>query len=433
MSSEVIGVIGLLGLIGLIMLRVPISIALGVVGVIGYAAMDGWRIALLVLGQTPFDLSAGYALSVMPLFVLMGVVAGRSGMSRELFEAANAVFSGRRGALAMATIGACAGFGSICGSSLATAATMSRIAVPEMKRLGYDERLATGAVAVGGTLGILIPPSIMLVIYAMVAEQSVPRLFAAGLIPGVVLAGLQIMVVWLISRLLPGWTPESQAMPLRRRLRAMIGMWKLVVLFFLAVGGIYMGIFSPTEAAAVAAFGAILISVASRQISFDEIVESMVTTVRTTAMLFFILICAFLFAYFLVRTQLPAGLVTWVKGIGIAPWLVILVLVIFYIILGCVLESIAMMLITVPVFLPLVVEIGYDPIWFGVLVVVVVEIGLVTPPVGLNIFVIRSQLPEIPLSSIFRGILPFLPANVILVALLLIFPWLALWLPRVLY
>ena len=433
MSLELVGVMGLLGLLVLIVLRVPISIALGVVGVVGYAAIDGWQIALTVLGYTPFDLSTGYALSVVPLFVLMGVVASNSGMSRELFDAANAMFSGLRGALAMATIGACAGLGSISGSSLASAATMTLIAVPEMKRLGYDDRLSTGSVAAGGTLGILIPPSIMLVIYSAVAEQSVAQLFAAGLIPGVLLALLQIVVVWVISRLLPGWTPESRSMPWSKRLRVMTGMWKLVVLFLFAVGGIYIGIFSPTEAAAVAAFSAIVISVATRQMGFVQIVDSMLKTVRITAMVFFIVICAFIFSYFLARTQLPAGLGAWVTGLGLQPWFVIVVLVIFYVILGCLLEGLAMMLVTVPVFLPLILELGYDPIWFGVLVVVVIEIGLVTPPVGLNIFVIRAQLPDVPLGAIYQGILPFLVASAVLIALLMIFPSLALWLPGVIY
>ena len=433
MSSEVIGILGVLALIVLIMLRVKIAVALGIVGLVGYAALDGWSTAFVVLGTTPFDLTAGYALSVMPLFILMGVVSGHSGMSRELFDAANALFSGRRGALAMATIGACAGFGCICGSSLATAATMSRIAVPEMQRLGYDDRLSTGAVAVGGTLGILIPPSVMLVLYAIVAEQSVPQLFAAGLIPGIVLAALQIVVVWVISRVLPGWAPDSVAVPWARRIRLLTGMWKLLILFFLAVGGIYAGIFSPTEAAAVAAFGAIAIAALTRRIGWKVLLDSMVETVRTASMLFFILITAFLFSYFLVRTQVPAGLVEWVKATGLPPWLVMVTLVAFYVVLGCVLESIAMMLITVPVFLPLVIELGYDPIWFGVLVVVVIEIGLVTPPVGLNIFVIRSQVPEIPLSSIYAGIMPFLAAAFVLVVLMLAVPELALWLPGVLY
>ena len=433
MSSEVIGILGVLALIVLIMLRVKIAVALGIVGLVGYAALDGWSTAFVVLGTTPFDLTAGYALSVMPLFILMGVVSGHSGMSRELFDAANALFSGRRGALAMATIGACAGFGCICGSSLATAATMSRIAVPEMQRLGYDDRLSTGAVAVGGTLGILIPPSVMLVLYAIVAEQSVPQLFAAGLIPGIVLAALQIVVVWVISRVLPGWAPDSVAVPWPRRIRLLTGMWKLLILFFLAVGGIYAGIFSPTEAAAVAAFGAIAIAALTRRIGWKVLLDSMVETVRTASMLFFILITAFLFSYFLVRTQVPAGLVEWVKATGLPPWLVMVTLVAFYVVLGCVLESIAMMLITVPVFLPLLIELGYDPIWFGVLLVVVIEIGLVTPPVGLNIFVIRSQVPEIPLSSIYAGIMPFLAAAFVLVVLMLAVPELALWLPGVLY
>jgi C4-dicarboxylate transporter DctM subunit len=433
MSSELVGVFGILALIVLIMLRVHISIALGVVGVVGYAMLDGWHTALIVLGTTPFDLTAGYALSVMPLFILMGIIAGHSGMSRELFESANALFSGRRGALAMGTIGACAGFGAICGSSLATAATMSRIAVPEMQRLGYDTRLSAGSVAVGGTLGILIPPSVMLVIYAVVAEQSVPHLFAAALFPGLALAALQIGVVWAIAKIAPHWTPESASVPWRARLRAMTGMWKLLFLFFLAVGGIYLGWFSPTEAAAIASFGAIVLAALSRQMSWRTLIDSLVETARTAAMLFFILITAFLFAFFLVRTQLPAGLVTWVQSIGMAPWMVIVAMVAFYIVLGCVLESIAMMLITVPVFLPLILKIGYDPVWFGVLLVVVIEVGLVTPPVGLNIFVIRAQLPDISLSTIYRGIVPFLGAAVVLIALLMIVPELALWLPHAIY
>jgi tripartite ATP-independent transporter DctM subunit len=433
MSSQLIGLFGVAGLLLLIFARVPVGVALGMVGIAGYAALDGWQRAFLVLGRTPFDLASAYSLSVLPLFILMGLVASHSGMARELFQAANALFSGRRGTLAMATIGACAGMGSISGSSLAVTATMSRVVVPEMRTAGYDDRLATGAVAAGGTLGILIPPSVMLVIYAISAEQSVPRLFAAGLVPGVLLALFQILVVALIARLRPAWTPASAALPWGARLRAASGMWKLVLIFCFAVGGIYAGWFSPTEAAAMGAFSAILIALACRQLDLRHLVDCLLETVRTSAMLFFILLGALLFGYFLVQARLPAALVAYVEGLGAAPLTVMLILVLFYLVLGCFLESITMLLITVPVFLPLVISLGYDPIWYGVFLVVLIEVGLITPPVGLNLFVLQSQLPDTGLGTIYRGVLPFLLANALLIALLLAWPGLALWLPAALY
>jgi len=432
MSPQLVGLLGIVALMVLIFARVPVAIAMGIVGTLGYAALDGWTRALLVLGQTPFDLASGYALSVLPLFILMGVVAGHSGLSRELFQAANALFSGRRGTLAMATIGACAGLGAVSGSSLAIAATMSKIAVPEMRRLGYDDRLATGAVASAGTLGILIPPSVMLVLYGIAAEQSIAKLFAAGMIPGILLAVLQIGVVVAIARWRPRWTPLSVPLPWGQRLRASLGMWKLLAIFFLSVGGIYLGWFSPTEAAAVGAFGTIATAFATRQLTWRLLVESMLETVRTSAMLFFILLAAFLFGYFIVQTRIPIGLTAWVRGLDIAPTAVMLVIILFYVIAGCFLESITMLLITVPVFLPLILQLGYDPIWFGVLLVVLIEVGLVTPPVGMNLFVLQSQLPGTPLPTIYQGILPFLAANAVLILLLMLFPALALWLPRVL-
>jgi C4-dicarboxylate transporter, DctM subunit len=433
MSAQIIGVLGVIGLLALIFARVPVGVALGVVGIVGYAALDGWQRAFLVLGRTPYDLASAYSLSVLPLFILMGLVASYSGMARELFQAANALFSGRRGTLAMATIGACAGMGSISGSSLAVTATMSRVVVPEMRQVGYDDRLATGAVVSGGTLGILIPPSVMLVIYAISAEQSVPRLFAAGLVPGVLLALFQILVVAAIARLLPHWTPISARLPLRLRLHAVRGMWKLLLIFFFAVGGIYIGWFSPTEAAAMGAFSALAIAVLSRQLDGRHLALCLVETIRTSAMLFFILLGALLFGYFLVQARLPAALVEFVQGLGASPLTVMLILVAFYLVLGCFLESITMLLITVPVFLPLVTSLGYDPIWFGVFLVVLIEVGLITPPVGMNLFVLQSQLPDTRLGVVYRGVAPFLLANALVIALLLALPGLALWLPEVLY
>jgi len=433
MSDQLIGVAGVVALLALILLRIPVAVGLGVVGLVGYGVLEGMPRAFLVLGQTPYDLASAYSLSVLPLFILMGVVASHSGMARELFEATNALFSGRRGTLAMATIGACAGMGAVSGSSLAVTATMSRVVVPEMRRVGYDDRLTTGSVVTGGTLGILIPPSVMLVIYAISAEQSVPRLFAAGLFPGIALAALQIGVIWLIARFLPHWTPLSERMPWGERLRAIQGMWKLLFIFFFAVGGIYLGWFSPTEAAAVGAFGTIAIAALWRQLNWRQFVGCLAQATLTSAMLFFILLGALLFGYFLVQAQLPAALVGFVEQAGLPPLSVLLVMVLFYLILGCFLESITILLITVPVFLPLIMNLGYDPIWFGIFLVVLIEVGLITPPVGLNLFVLQSQIPDTRLGAVYAGVLPFLMANFVLIGLLLAWPELALWLPDVLY
>lgn len=433
MSSELIGLLALAGLFGLIMLRVPVAIAMGVAGILGYAAIDGWDRALIAAGLTPYDLAAQYSLTVVPLFVLMGVVASRSGMSAELYRAANAVFSGMRGALAMGTVGACAGFGAICGSSLATAATMTPVAVPEMRRYGYDERLATGVVASGGILGVLIPPSVVLVVYAIIAEQGVPQLFAAALFPGLICAGLHLVVITGIAHLQPGRIPDSPSMPFAERLSAMKGLWKILLLFGIAVGGIYSGYMSPTESAAVAAFTAIVIAFATRTMGWRSLVESLVETVWTTGILFIIIVGAFLFSYFVVLTQLPNAVTVWVQGLGVAPWVVMVIMVAFYVVLGCFLDAISMILITVPVFLPLAQSLGYDGVWFGILVLVAVEVGMITPPVGLNIFVVRAQMPDIALGDIYRGIVPFLAAHFALIALLLLLPGLALWLPSVLY
>ena len=434
MTHEWIGVLSVAAIIVLVLARLPVAVALGLVGTVGYALVDDWSAALNRLGNTPFELAEGYSLSVVPLFLLMGAIASRSGMSGDLFRAANGLFAGRRGTVAMAAVGACAGFGAICGSSLATAATMSRIAIPEMRRLGYDGGLAAGAVASGGTLGILIPPSVILIVYAVIAQESVARLFAAGLVPGLVLTALQILVIWILCTLRPELAP---ARPGRRawseRLRDVAAMWQMVVLFVVSVGGIYAGFFSPTEAAAVGCLGALILGFATGRLGRRDVVASLAETVRTTAVLFFIVVMAFVYAYFLVLTGLPQSLVAFVTAMQLSPLTVMLILIAFYVVLGCFIDSLGMILITVPVFLPLVLGLGYDPIWFGVLVVVVVEIGLITPPVGMNLFVIRAQQPDISIATLYRGVLPFLGAAAVLIALLLAFPSLALWLPRTLF
>src|SRR5688500_18687502 len=398
----------------------------------GYAAIDGWRTALAMVGAVPFELASAYSLSVVPLFILMGAVASRAGMSRELFNAANAIFSGWRGALTNATIGACAAFGSICGSSIATAATFSKVSIPEMRRHGYDAGLAAGAVAAAGTLAILIPPSIILAIYALVAEQSLPRLFAAALIPGLLLAVLYVFTAWAVARVRPDWAPYVPPMPLARRLRAALSLWKLAILFFLAVVGIYVGWFSPTEAAAVAAFAAMVIGMVTGGLNLSGLFDALLDTVYATAMIFFIIVGAFIFSRFIVLTRVPNELVAWTREAALSPWVIVLGVVLLFFLLGTFLEEVSTILVTVPVIMPLMASLGYDGIWFGIFVTVMATIGLISPPVGLTVFVIQAQNPDIPAAKIYRGTLPFLAADFVLVGLLIAFPALALWLPAAL-
>ena len=432
MTNLEIGLAGVIALLIAMFLRVPIAVSLALVGACGYAAIDSWPHALGVVASVPFELASAYSLSVVPLFILMGAVASRAQMSRELFDAANAVFSGFRGALASATVGACAAFGAICGSSIATAATFSKVAIPEMRRHGYDDVVAAGSVAAAGTLGILIPPSVILAVYSLVAEQSLAKLFAAALIPGIVLAALYVVAVVITARLRPQSMPRGASMRLRERLAAARGLWKLALLFFFAVVGIYLGWFSPTEGAAISAFVAILIGLATRKLKWKALADAFLESVFSTAMLFFIIVGAFIFSRFIVLTRLPNELVAWVNDARLAPLAIILCVIALYVVLGTALEEVSTILITVPVVLPLMMHIGYDGIWFGIFVTVMATIGLISPPVGLTVFVIQAQNPDIPAAKIYLGTLPFLVADFVLVALLVGFPGLALWLPGVL-
>ncbi|MGD8340637.1 MAG: TRAP transporter large permease [Gammaproteobacteria bacterium] len=433
MSGEFIGLLLLGGLLLLMALRVPIAIALAIAGFAGYASLDGLTSATFILSAIPGELVRGYSFTVIPLFVLMGTVASASGMAAELYEASRRLARPRASAsLASATIGTCAMFGAICGSSIATAATMTRVAIPEMRRAGYADGFAAGTVAAGGTLGILIPPSVILIIYALLAEESVPDLFAAGLIPGLILTLLCVVVAKITARLRPEVAPSIQSDGSRAsRLTGLLKTWKLLLIFGVSLGGIYAGWFSPTEAAAVGAGLTTLVAAITRTLSFRAFIRALDEAILTSAMLFFVFLGALMFARFIALTQLPVTFAAAITDLGLPAAFVILVLVAFYVGLGCVLETVSMILITVPVFLPLVVGLGYDPVWFGILVVVVAEMGLITPPVGLNIFVIRSQLPDISLTTIYRGVLPYLAASVGLTLLLILLPDLALWLPRI--
>jgi tripartite ATP-independent transporter DctM subunit len=426
------GLSGIALMLVLLFLRQPVWLALTVIGIGGNLVLNSVMSAKFMAGTTIFDVASNYNLSVIPLFILMGEIATGSRMSAELFNAARVLLSGLRGGLGIATLAASGAFGAICGSSVATAASMTRIAMPEMARAGYDRGYSAATVASGGSLGILIPPSIILVIYASITETSIARLFAASMMPGLVLLGLYILVALVIARRSSA-APVERPASLRQRLRALRDPWQFVLLFALTIGGIYAGLFSPTEAASVGAFGAIVLGFLRGSLRLPGLVAAIRASVTVSCALFMIIIGATLFANFVVQTRLPDNLLSLAEAAGLSAWMVMALIVAIYIVLGCFLEGIGMVLITVPVFLPIVVSYGYDPIWFGVFVVVLVELGLITPPVGMNLFIIRAQVPEVPMRTLYAAILPFLVAPVALIGLLFLLPGLALWLPALLY
>ncbi|MFW2543741.1 TRAP transporter large permease [Primorskyibacter sp. 2E107] len=431
MTPFVTGLSGITLMLMLLFLRQPVWLALTLIGLGGNILLNSVFSAKFLAGTTMFDVASSYNLSVIPLFILMGEIATGSRMSAELFNAARVMLSGLRGGLGIATLTASAAFGAICGSSVATAASMTRIAMPEMARAGYDRGYSAATVASGGSLGILIPPSIILVIYASITETSIARLFAASMIPGLVLLLLYIAIAMLVAG--RGETTREAPATLRQRLTALREPWQFVLLFVLTIGGIYAGLFSPTEAASVGAFGAITLGFLRGTLKVDGLIEAIRNSVAVSCALFMIIIGATLFSNFVVQTRLPDNLLGLAEQAGLSVWMVMALIVAIYILLGCFLEGIGMVLITVPVFLPIVVQYGFDPIWFGVFVVVLVELGLITPPVGMNLFIIRAQVRDMPMATLYRAILPFLLAPVVLVALLFAVPGLALWLPRVLY
>jgi C4-dicarboxylate transporter, DctM subunit len=425
------GLIGLAAMLALAFLRLPIALAMGVVGIVGYAYMRDWNftIAFAVAQTKIYETGRNYTLSVVPLFILMGNFVTRAGMSQELFRAAYAFIGHLKGGLAMATILACAGFGAICGSSIATAATFAKVAYPSMRRFGYKDTLAAGAIASGGTLGILIPPSTILVLYGVFTETNIGLLFAAGVIPGILAATLLCLAVrWVVWRD-PAAGPPGERSGWRERAVALKGVWAVVLLFVFVIGGIYGGFFTATEGAGMGAFGAMAFALWRRALSWQTLYAALVESGRTTAMLFMILIGALMFADFINITTMPGDLKDFVNRFQVQPIMVVFAICAIYVILGTAMEELSMILLTLPVFFPLVVGLGFDPIWFGILVVTVVEIGLISPPVGMNLFVLKTLLPQVSTGAVFRGVLPFMTADVIRLAILIAFPIISLWLP----
>ncbi len=424
----------------LIFLRIPIGLSMLLVGMAGTWFVFGNTSAILskLKGET-YSTFSSYSLSIIPLFLLMGQFAALGGMSQALFRAANSWMGHRRGGVAMSAIGACAGFGAICGSSLATAATMAQVALPELKRYGYSGGLATGTLAAGGTLGILIPPSVVLVIYAILAEQNIAKLFLAAFVPGFLAAIGYMIAISIYVRLYPETAGSSPRAPYSERWKALFEVWPVLVVFLTVVGGIYLGWFTPTEGAAVGAAGTGLIALVNGGLTWRTLTESILATATATAMIFFIVFGAAFYNSFLAISQLPVEIANWITGQGFNPWIVLVAILIVYLILGCVMDSLSMILLTIPIFFPIVstLDYGLSPeefaLWFGILVLIVVEVGLITPPVGMNLFVINNMARTVPIMQTYRGVMPFVITDLTRTAILVAFPAIALFLVRWLY
>lgn len=429
MNEAYLGIVGFLAALGLIALGMPVAIAMGAIGIIGYWWLNDWSGVAYVLGSSPFESIFPYSFSVIPLFVMMGVFASHAGLSRSLFNAINSFIGHSRGGLAVTTVGACAFFGAICGSSLATVATIGRVALPELKRAGYDDSLSTSTVAAGGTLGVLIPPSVLLVIYGLLTQSSIGQLFIAALIPGLLGTVLYALAIIVRVRINPELAPLSPRMDWTARISYLGQIWPVVLLFASVIGGIYLGWFTPTEAAAVGAMGAFLLALASGKLTRKALRESVVETAALTGMIFFILIGAALFSFFLENTGLPQFLIGLIEASGLSPMVVMVLILLFYVILGCFMDSMSMILLTVPLLAPVALQLDYSLIWFGILVVTVAEIGLITPPIGMNLFVVQGATQGVSSATVVRGIVPFIVADLVRLVLLLTFPLLVLWLP----
>ena len=421
--------VGFAAIFGLAVLRIPLAFAMGLVGFAGIWFTRGFDPALASTAQVVYETGFAYTLSVIPLFILMGNFVARAGLAHELFEAAYAFIGHVRGGLAHATIAACAGFGAICGSSIATAATMSKVAYPSMKKLGYSDALSTGTMAAGGTLGIMIPPSTIMVIYGIITETNIGKLFAAGVIPGLLSAALLMGAIVVMTSRDPEHAPAGQRHTWAQRWRALRGIWGVAVLVVVVLGGIYGGFFTATEGAGFGAAGAFLFALGRRRLTWATLFQVLVESARTTAMLFTLLIAATIFANFVNFTTMPGHLKDWITHLGLAPTMVIVAMMVIYIVLGTVMEELTMVLLTIPLFFPIVTSLGFDPVWFGVLIVMIVQIGLISPPVGMNLFVLNSLLPGVGLGTIFRGCWPFVAVMVMVLGILIAFPQLSLWLP----
>ncbi|WP_102227053.1 TRAP transporter large permease [Acidimangrovimonas sediminis] len=438
MDSFSLGLIGLVVMIGLIVIRVPVAYTMILVGIGGTMLTSGPAVLLSQLRDLAFSQYSSYELSVLPMFILMGGLAARSGLSRDLFRAGNALLGRFRGGVAMAAIAACAGFGALSGSSTATASTMARVALPELKRYRFSPSLATGAIAAGGTLGILIPPSVVLIVYAVIVEVNIVTMFAAALVPGILATLFFLAAIAIYVRLVPGSGPEGQAVSAREFGAAMLGVLPVVAIFAVVIGGIYAGIYNPTPAAGVGVFLVALFGFTTGRLHWREALEAILETARTSGMIFLILLGAELLKIFMARAGVPQAAASGLQHSGLPPYAILVLIIVIFLIFGCLMDSLSMVILAIPFFWPVVagLDFGLDPndlkVWFGIIILVVVELGLITPPVGLNVFIINAMDPEVPMRETFKGVMPFLGVEALRVTLLVLFPVLSLGLPHLL-
>ena len=429
LSPDAVAVIGFVALFALMLLRVPVGMAMGLVGVCGSSYIAGSGPALKLIGQTSMRTVTDYTFGVIPMFMLMGAFVSVSGVSRELFRAANAFIGQLRGGLGMATVIACGGFAAICGSSVATAATFSSVAYPEMRRFGYPQSFSTGVIAAGGTLGAMLPPSTVLAVYAILTQQDIGKLFMAGIIPGLLAMAMYVLTIFIIVKVKPDWWPRGPATSWSERFAGLKDVWAPLLLFVFVIGGLYGGFFTPTEAGGVGATGAFLLGVLRGKLDRAGILEALLSATRTAAAVFTVLIGALIFGYFLTMTQTPQKLTGFLTELGLGPYGVLALIMVMYLILGCLMDAMAMIILTVPIIFPVIVQLGFDPIWFGIIIVMTVELGLIHPPVGMNVFVIKSVVHDVSFMTIFKGVIPFVLTDLLRLLILIAFPMIALWLP----
>jgi C4-dicarboxylate transporter DctM subunit len=433
MNLLTIGIIGIIALVVLLYSKMPVGFAMAFLGFIGFGYVVNFDAAASLLARDVWDVFSSYNLTVIPLFVFMGQIAFYAGISRRLYDSAYVLLGHRRGGLAMTTVGACAGFAAICGSTNATAATMATVALPEMKRYGYDMGLATGTVAAAGSLGILIPPSVIFIVYGILTEQSIGKLFAAGILPGILLCFLFLMTIHLRVRKNPSLAPPGPKTGFREKIRSFAGILEALVLFLLVMGGIFFGFFTPTEAAAVGAFMTLLIAIIRRQLRWMDFIQSLADTTKISCMIMVIVTGAVIFGHFMAITRLPYTLANYVGSLPLGPHAIIGLIILVYLVGGCFMDALAMIMLTIPIFFPVVQTLGFDPIWFGVVIVLVTEMGVITPPVGVNVYVVYGVARDVPLETIFNGVYPMLLALLVCNLLLILFPQIALWLPSLMH
>ncbi len=429
LSPDFIAVAGFVILFLLMLLRVPVGMAMGLVGVTGYALIAGVEPALKLVGQTSMRTVTDYTFGVIPMFMLMGALVSVSGVSKELFRAADACIGHLRGGLGMATVLACGGFAAICGSSVATAATFSTVAYPEMRRYGYPQSFSTGVIAAGGTLGAMLPPSTVLAVYAVITQQDIGKLFMAGILPGLLAMSMYVLTIVGIVAVAPKLLPAGPRRPWTERRAALKDVWPSLLLFVFVIGGLYGGLFTPTEAGGMGAGGAFILGVLRRKLDRRNLRSALLQATRTAAAVFTVLIGALLFGYFLTITQTPQKLTEFLTGLGVGRYGVLALIMLMYLVLGCLMDAMAMIILTVPIIFPVITHLGFDPIWFGIIIVMTVELGLIHPPVGMNVFVIKSVIPEVSFTTIFKGVIPFVLTDILRLVILIAFPAIALWLP----